>query len=243
MTRPAPPTLGASTPEREPAKPGVSSRLRRKVDLASGPFGRACARLVNHPRITEVWPEYLIANHAIIRATVPLMETTRDHAAALAPRDPVAAGVATYLDQHIAEELDHDVWLLEDLELLGVEPDRLLGGVPSPAAAALVGSQYYWVLHVHPVTILGYLSFMEGFPPATPLVEGLIERTGFPRESFRTVFEHGELDHGHRDELDRLIDRLPLSRHQEILLGVTAISGLELLTQAIEEVLDEFEED
>jgi Iron-containing redox enzyme len=221
----------------------VSQRLRRKVDLASGPFGRACARLVNHPRIAEVWPEYLIANHAIIRATVPLMETTRDRAAVMSEEDEVAAGVATYLNQHIVEELDHDQWLLQDLALLGVERDRVEGGVPSPAAAALVGSQYYWVLHVHPVAILGYLAFMEGFPPARPLIEDLIERTGYPRESFRTVVEHGELDHGHRDELDRTIDALPLTEQQEILLGVTAISGLGLLATAIEEVLEDAGDD
>jgi hypothetical protein len=239
MPRPASPTVGSTPSGQALAQDGVSSRLRRKVDLASGPFGRACARLVNHPRIAEVWPDYLIANHAIIRATVPLMETTRDRAAAMSEEDAVAGGVATYLDRHIIEELDHDQWLLEDLELLGVEPDRVLGAVPSPAAAALVGSQYYWVLHVHPVAILGYLAFMEGFPPARPLIEDLIERTGFPRESFRTVFEHGELDHGHRDELDRTIDALPLTRQQEILLGVTAISGLGLLARAIEEVLED----
>jgi len=221
----------------------VSQRLRRKVDLASGPFGRACARLVNHPRIAEVWPEYLIANHAIIRATVPLMETTRDRAAVMSEEDEVAAGVATYLNQHIVEELDHDQWLLQDLALLGVERDRVEGGVPSPAAAALVGSQYYWVLHVHPVAILGYLAFMEAFPPARPLIEDLIERTGYPRESFRTVVEHGELDHGHRDELDRTIDALPLTEQQEILLGVTAISGLGLLATAIEEVLEDAGDD
>jgi hypothetical protein len=239
MPRPASQTIGSTPPGRTPARPGVSARLRRKVNLASEPFGRACARLVTHPRIREVWPEYLIANHAIIRATVPLMETSRDRAAALSGEDGVAAGVAVYLDQHILEELGHDQWLLEDLELLGVEPGRVVGGVPSPAAAALVGSQYYWVLHVHPVAILGYLAFMEGFPPARSLVEDLILRTGFPRASFRTVVEHGELDHGHRDELDRTIDALPLTEGQEVLLGVTAISGLGLLATAIEEVLED----
>jgi hypothetical protein len=243
MPRPASPTVGPTPPGQALARAGISARLRRKVNLASEPFGRACARLVTHPRIAEVWPEYLIANHAIIRATVPLMETTRDRGAAMSGEDEVAAGVATYLDQHIREELDHDQWLLEDLELLGVERDRVEGGVPSPAAAALVGSQYYWVLHVHPVAILGYLAFMEGFPPAHTLIEGLIERTGYPRESFRTVVEHGELDHGHRDELDRTIDALPLTEQQEILLGVTAISGLGLLATAIEEVLEDAGDD
>ena len=30
--------------------------------------------------------------------------------------------------------------------------------MPSPAVAALVGSQYYWLLHHHPVALLGFVA-------------------------------------------------------------------------------------
>ena len=124
--------------------------------------------------------------------------------------DPLAAPLARYLEEHVDEELGHDETLLDDLELLGVDRASVLARMPSPAVAALVGSQYYWILHYHPVAFLGYVALMEGYPPTPELIDELIERTGFPRDAFRTYVEHAELDPGHRDHLDRTIDSLPL---------------------------------
>lgn len=216
----------------------TSGRLRSWIDLVSEPFGIAFTTLVHHPDVGELFRRYLINTHAIIKATVPLFETARDRAVELAAAgDPVAAGVADYLEHHIVEELHHDDWLLDDLEVIGVDRDTVLTTIPPPAVASLVGSQYYWILHVHPVAILGYLAFMEGYPPTTELIELLIERTGYPPEAFRTYALHGELDPGHRDEIDRTIDGLPLTEDQETLLGLAAMSGVVTLAETIEAVL------
>jgi len=215
-------------------------RLRRKIDLVNPPFGDACGRIVHHPRIVEVFPQYLIRTHAIIRTTVPLMEAASERARAMSGADAVAAGVATYLERHVEEERHHDDWLLDDLELMEIDRAAVLNRIPSSTIASLAGSQYYWALHCHPVAMLGYLAFMEGFPPSNALIEDLIRRTGFIREAFRTLAEHGELDIGHRDELDELIDSLPLTPDHEILLGLSAISTAELLTRPLDEVLEMF---
>jgi Iron-containing redox enzyme len=194
---------------------------------------------MTHPRIAELWPAYLIRTHLIIRATVPLMESAVGRARELAGADPVAAGVASYLEVHSEEERDHDEWLLDDLELIGVDRATVLARLPSPTIAALVGSQYYWALHYHPVAVLGYISLMEGFPPPAELIEDLIARTGYPREAFRTYAAHGELDPHHREELDEAIDSLPLTREQEILLGLSAMSSIGFLARSIEEVMED----
>src|SRR5881396_1667981 len=144
-------------------------------------FAAACEGVFLHPRIAAIWPDYLVTQHSIIRTTVPLMEAGRDRAGAMASTDRVAAGVAEYLDRHIGEELNHDEWLLDDLEVLGVTRDEALARVPSPTVAALVGSQYYWLSHYHPVALLGYFAFMEGFPPKPQLIRDLIEGPGIRR--------------------------------------------------------------
>jgi hypothetical protein len=168
------------------------------------------------------------------------MQTATEQARALAADDPVAAGVAAYFEVHAEEERDHDLWLLEDLELIDVDRDAVLARVPSPAVAGLVGAQYYWILHYHPVALLGYFALMEGFPPTQEWIDDVIARTGFPREAFRTFEEHGELDTHHRDELYQAIDGLPLTRAHEELLGLSAISTAELVARTVEEVLDRF---
>jgi Iron-containing redox enzyme len=201
------------------------------------PFGAACTRLMTHARIADLWPEYLVTQHAIIRATVPLMETGAERAREMADEDAVAAGVAAYLERHSDEERDHDEWLLDDLELLGIDRASVLGRLPSATVASLVGCQYYWALHYHPLGLLGYISLMEGYPPTPDLVEDLIVRTGYPRAAFRTFAEHGELDPHHREELDEAIDSLPLTAEHEALLGLSAMSSAGFLAASIEEVL------
>jgi hypothetical protein len=215
----------------------ASVRLRGKIALVIDPFAAACTELVTHPRLRELWPEYLILQHAIIRATVPLTEAAAERAGALSNDDPLAAPLVAYLDEHVDEELHHDEELLDDLELLGVDRATVLGRMPSPAVATLVGCQYYWLHHYHPVTFLGYVAFMEGYPPTPGLVEMLVASTGYAPEAFHTFAQHADLDPGHRDHLDRVLDALPLTPEQETVLAISATSTAALATRALEETL------
>jgi len=219
----------------------ASGRLRRKVAVISPAFGAACARVFLHPRIRDLLPRYLLDVHCVIRSTVPLMEAVAAWGEELGPSDPVAAGVASYLRQHTEEERFHDEWLLEDLALMGIDRRAVLGRVPSPTLAGVAGSQYFWGLHFHPVSLLGYFAFAEAFPPSAELIGDLIERTGYPSEAFRTFVEHGDLDPGHREEIDRIIDTLPLLPEHEAMLGLSALSTGQLLTQSMHETIEEFE--
>lgn len=153
--------------------------------------------------------------------------------------DPLAAPLARYLEEHVDEELGHDETLLGDLETLGVDRAEVLERIPPPAVAALVGSQYYWILHYHPVAFLGYVALMEGYPPTPELIDELVERTGHPRAAFRTYIEHAELDPGHRDRLDRTIDTLPLDESHEVAMGISAIATAALAASSLEELLAE----
>jgi len=193
--------------------------------------------LVEDPRLPELWPEYLVQQHMIIRATVPLTRAALTRSLELSEREPLGAPLAAYLEEHIDEEVGHDETLLDDLELLGLDRANVLGRMPSPTVAALVGSQYYWILHYHPVAFLGFVALMEGFPPTPELIETLVARTGSPREAFRTYVEHGDLDPGHRDHLDRTIDSLPLTPEHESALGVSAIASAALVARALEELV------
>jgi pyrroloquinoline quinone (PQQ) biosynthesis protein C len=178
-----------------------------------------------------------VLQHQIIRATVPLTEAALARAREL--DDPLAAPLARYLEEHVDEELGHDETLLHDLELLGVDRAAVLERMPSPAVAALVGGQYYWIHHYHPVAFFGFVALMEGYPPTPELIDELVERSGLPRAAFRTYVEHAELDPGHRDRLDRTIDALPLGDSHEQALGISAIATAALAARSLEELLAE----
>jgi Iron-containing redox enzyme len=170
---------------------------------------------------------------------VPLTEAALARSRELPESDPLAAPLARYLEEHVDEELHHDETLLGDLELLGLNRATVLERMPSPSVAALAGSQYYWILHYHPVAFLGYVALMEGHPPTPDLIETLIARTGYPAEAFRTYLEHAELDPGHRDRLDRTLDALPLDASHETALGISAISTAAMAARSLEEMLEQ----
>ena len=223
------------------AGPGVtssSSVLRRKIALALPPLVAARRRLDQHPEPGAAWIAFLRALYGSIRASVPLLETALDRARVLSPADPLAAGLVDYLRTHAVEERGHDEWLLQDLQSVGVDSAELLSRPPSGAVAALVGVQYYWVLHYHPVCILGYLTVIEGNPPNRRRLLDLQGRSGLPASAFRTMLEHADLDIDHAAELDDLLDRLPLSPSHNEALGLSAISTVASLTHVLQEVGD-----
>ena len=214
-----------------------SARIRRELARAVGPLTAACTALVDHPRLRDVWPEYLVLQHQIIRATVPLTEAALERARVLPASDALRDPLAAYLAEHVDEELHHDDGLLDDLEALGLTRARVLARMPPAVVATLVGSQYYWINHHHPIAFLGYVALMEGYPPTPELIETLTERTGYPREAFRTFAQHAELDPGHRDHLDRTLDDLPLTERDEAAIVDSATATAVLAGRAVFQIL------
>jgi hypothetical protein len=218
----------------------AGDHLRRKIGLVIPAFVSAGDRLIAHPRVPDLYPEYLFVSHCVIRASVPLMEAGRVQAEARAETDPVSAALAPYLEEHIQEELHHDEWLLDDLEVVGRPRPEILARPPTPTVAALVGAQYYWLLHYHPVALLGYIGVLEGYPPSMKMIDELIGGTGYGPDAFRTMVAHAELDPSHGDELFELVDSLPLTRKQSAVIGLSAIHTVHMYTRAIEELLEEY---
>lgn len=216
---------------------GESAHLRRTLELALPLFAVTGRRLWEHPRIRDLYPEYLVATHGVIRASVPLMERALERAQAL--DGPAAAGLAEYLEHHLDEERGHDDWLLEDLEVLGRSREEVLARAPSASVAALVGAQYYWIEHYHPVALLGYIGLLEGYPPTIGDVDALMTRTGYERDAFRTLIRHAELDPLHRDDFDEMLDRLPLSPEQSAVIGLSGLHSINAFTRVVLDVLEQ----
>lgn len=215
-----------------------SARLQRRVRFFQGPLMVASERFVSHPRAAEIYPEYLIWLLAIMRGIGAVMDIALARAAAMSATDPVALGLASYLEPHIAEERGHDAWVLEDLEASGADSTGIERRVPPAVIAELIGAQYYWVLHAHPVAMLGYLAVAEGGSSMAPMVKRLQVATAQADSAFRTLSEHADLDPFHGDEVYGVIDALPLTRELEQLITLSAMSTAGLMGRALEEVLE-----
>ncbi len=214
-----------------------SVRLRAALRRRAAPYFAASAKLWSHPRLRDIFPDYLYRIHSIIRASVPVMEAARDRAAVLAAADPAAASLHDYLAHHVPEERHHDDWLLDDIAVLGVPPERVWARRPSPIVAKLVGAQYYYIHHHDPVAVLGYIAVLEGTPPEESHIRDIMNRTGLPPKAFRTFIKHARLDPHHRDDLNDQLDSIPLSPTQEQLVFDNALETQAWLARSLHETL------
>jgi hypothetical protein len=209
----------------------ASARLELKLDLVLPALERPGRLLVEHPQVRELLPAYLTAGSYVSLVMVPLMEAALDRSRALAPDDAVAAALVGYLERHIVEETHADEpggGSLDDLAALGVDTDALRVGPLPERMAALIGTQYFRILHAHPVSILGLL-WLEVYPPDPAMVDRLMERTGLPRDGFRQLVLHSDLDVRHGRELREVVDALPLEPWHERLVGLSALETIAFL--------------
>ena len=219
----------------------ASKRLRGILELVMPLLFGPNRALLSHSQLARLYPGWALTFYQLARVFLPLMETALVRARMLAGTDPVAATLAEYLARHIEEER-HGVQgdgeaHLPDLEILGVDPDKARRRTLPPAIAALAGYHYDWILHRHPIALLGFFEVVEGYPPPVWAVEDLIARSGLPRAGFRFLLQHADLDLEHRDELHAALNGLPLTPEQEAIIGLSALRTVDLMSQAFWEVL------
>ena len=215
-----------------------SLRVRRTIDLVSGSLYTRLEAFWTHPRLGELYPEFLFAAHGVICASTPLLDAAADEAALRPESDELARRLAPYLREHAEEEDGHDRWLLDDLEHCGIARERVLARIPYPSAAALAGAQHFWLRHVHPVAILGYLAVQNPASPA--FLDQIAERSGLPPASMSAHMRHARLDVTHVAEFNAMLDTLPLTQHHVDIIATSAITAVAHLDAFFADVLEHF---
>jgi hemolysin-activating ACP:hemolysin acyltransferase len=213
-----------------------SQRLRKTLSLVRGQLNSLIREVWFHPRLSELFPEFLFAMYGITVASAPAMRTAAGCCSHLA-HDPVAAWLHEYFLEHADEESGHEQWLLDDLASFGIPRDQVLQRLPYPSVAALVGTQYYWMFHVHPIAYLGYIAVVEE-PASMNFLENASRRTGIPLSSMSGHVMHARLDPDHVAEFDAALDALPLPQHHQDLISVSAIATVAHLERVFFDILE-----
>ena len=195
--------------------------------------------LLEHPRGAEIYPRYLAAGYHVTCAMLELMELALARAREL--DDEVSPGLARYLDRHLVEETHHEEpggAVLDDLRALGEDPERLVAESPRDKIDSLVGTEGARIRDDHPVAVLAFLE-LEACHTRRDAVERLIAATGLPREGFRQLLLHSRLDAVHAAELHDLLDSLPLEPRHERLIGLSALTTVGTVADALLDVVAE----
>ncbi|MEW1844646.1 iron-containing redox enzyme family protein [Nonomuraea angiospora] len=211
------------------------TRLRALLDVLAPGLARASARMFSGDRVREAYLSWLEISYAMTRATVPLLRAALQESRRRT--DPVAPALASYYTAQIKDESGHSAWVVSDYAAAGGTPRNLRERPAAPAVARLVGAQYYWLRHEHPIALLGHIAVLEWYPPAGELARSLAGRTGLPGTAFKTITGHALLDAHHGDRLARLLDTGPISRRQESLLTHSALSSVRGLGDVVRELV------
>ena len=217
-----------------------SQRLRGILSLAQKSLAQLIHEVWFHERFGELYPEFLFAMYGVTVASAPAMRLAARCCAEAENDDPLNGWLREYYLEHAAEEEDHGEWLLADLNSLGVARERVLERLPYPSVAALIGSQYYWMQHVHPIAYLGFIAVLEA-PAQIEFLREVSERSGIPLACMSCHMRHAELDVGHVAEFDATLDSLRLTQEHRDLITVSAITTIGHLERVFAEILEHFE--
>ncbi|WP_435211866.1 iron-containing redox enzyme family protein [Luminiphilus sp. nBUS_16] len=217
-----------------------SQVLRSKIAMVMPRLHEQLYQFWNHPRIGDIFPKHLEILYHTVHASVPLLEAALSEAQRLELTCPVARALIPYLEKHIAEEKDHDVWVLEDLAVFGIDRKSVIEQIPPSVVATQIGSQYYYIKYAHPLAVIAYLAVVEGSPPMADQLDRLVTNTAIPREAMRSFYKHADIDRYHSQELWAFIDTLPLTHKQTNLLGLNSMLTTEHAANTLEYLLEDF---
>ena len=215
-----------------------SEVLRRKIRLVSSEMRSAANAFWGHEHLADIYPEFLFKVYSISQAVVPMFMAARDCALTRHTDDAITPMLAEYLTTHAEEETGHDEWVLDDLQALGINRVDIIKRIPSASMASLLGAQYYWIWHSHPVAVLGYIAVIEGSPATIEQLEDSVKRTGHPSAAFGSSFKHARLDPIHRDDFNKFVDALPLTPAHSAMIGVSAFHTVNMIKNLFEEVIE-----
>ncbi len=139
-----------------------------------------------------------------VRHTVPLLRACQ---AALPPANQWLHGP---LDEYIAEEEGHDLWILDDIRACGGDADAVRDGPPGHATEVMVAYAYDTIARRNPLGFFGMVHVLEGTSVSLALMaaDQIQKPLGLPDAAFSYLRSHGTLDLEHTAHFELLMDRV-----------------------------------
>ena len=214
-----------------------SSKLKAIISMGINPLVNATNQLFQHENFINLFPSYLLSLHWMVRASIPLMKEAIIYAEEKQVPKLRCEEFIAYLNKHCIEETDHDKWLLEDLRYLGISPEDVEKIIPSITVANLVGSQYYWIKHFDPISLIGYIAVIEGNSLSEPFLQNIKKSSDIPIQAFRTIDQHSKIDKQHANDLYGLVDCSNLDSQQFALIRRSALTTIKHATKLLDDII------
>lgn len=119
--------------------------------------------------------------------------------------------VREYLYEHMHEEMGHELWVMNDLQAIGVQPEATVAHAPAEYTLALNGYNHWAADRRHPCSVLGMMYALEviasvyGGPFASAIRESLLLEDD---RGVSFISSHATMDTLHMAQLSKLLNTL-----------------------------------
>jgi pyrroloquinoline quinone (PQQ) biosynthesis protein C len=126
----------------------------------------------------------------------------------------------TGLGEYIEEEMGHQEWVLNDISASGSDKEAVRNGQPSLATEVMVAYAYDMINRVNPIGFFGMVLVLEGTSTAvaTQAGQSLMTSLNLSAKSFTYLLSHGDLDVGHTEFYEGLVNQITDTADQALLI-------------------------
>ena len=174
---------------------------QEQIELTSLPIiGKALQGKIS----LETYIAFLTQAYHHVKHTVPLLMLTGSK---IAHEDE---WLRTAMAEYIEEELGHEKWILNDIEVCGGDKKLVSESEPDFTTELMVSYAYDSINRINPLCFLGMVHVLEGTSVqlATLAANKIKESLGLPQNAFSYLISHGDLDIDHQKFFENLVNRL-----------------------------------
>jgi len=170
-------------------------------------FSRAILSTVLEKGISkELYRDYLVQAYHHVRFTCPLFRhaITKMH-------EPNDTAFIHAFNEYIQEEEGHEEWILNDIQNMGGDKEKIRATEGDLAVKAMISYMYQTIDNVSPYALLGMVYVLEGTSVnvATEAAEAIAKRLKIDtKKGFSYLLSHGKLDLSHVDFYINLVNQI-----------------------------------
>ncbi len=188
-------------------------RLQREVEvdrkyLMSAPIITAC--LAGKISLND-YVAFLNQAYHHVKHTTPLLMATG--ARLPESKEWLREAVAEYIE----EELGHQEWILNDIEVCGFDKEKARNSKPNLSTELMVSYAYDTVNRINPLGFFGMVNVLEGtsIKIADIAAKKIQKELGLPANAFSYLRSHGELDQDHIKFYEGLMNKIEAVEEQD----------------------------
>lgn len=164
----------------------------------------------------ETYVAYLTEAYHHVKHTTPLMQAAK---ARLGKESQVFLDA---LDEYIAEEAGHELWILDDIRACGADADAAARSTPRLATEVMVAFAYDYINRINPLGFFGMVYVLESTSVMLAAAgAGAVQTSlGLPPTAFRYLTSHGALDQEHMKFFENLMAQVDRQEDRDAILHV-----------------------